>query len=102
MRYLMWLLNAAIFFVLFAFALNNQDSVTLHLFFGAHWQAPLVLVILVALVLGVFLGVAVMLPLWLRAHRARRQHSASLQANTSFGDTNLMQPPAHIDRRHGL
>ncbi len=100
----MWLLNAAIFFVLFAFALNNQGSVTLHLFFGAHWQAPLVLVILVALVLGVFLGVAVMLPLWLRAHRLRRQHgsSSSVQTNTSFGDTTLMPPPAQIDRRHGL
>jgi lipopolysaccharide assembly protein A len=103
-KYLMWLLNAAIFFVLFAFALNNQDSVTLHLFFGASWQAPLVLVILVALVVGVFLGVAVMLPLWLRARRARRQHgsSTSIMANTTFdGDTTLL-PPEPIDRRHGL
>lgn len=99
----MWLLNAAIFFVLFAFALNNQDSVTLHLFFGASWQAPLVLVILVALVIGVFLGVAVMLPLWLRARRTRRQHaSASVMHSTTFeGDTHLM-PPDPIDRRHGL
>ncbi|MDO9437760.1 lipopolysaccharide assembly protein LapA domain-containing protein [Hydrogenophaga sp.] len=104
MKYLMWLLNAAIFFVLFAFALNNQDSVTLHLFFGASWQAPLVLVILVALVLGVFLGVAVMLPLWLRAHRARRQHntSPSVLADNAFSDTSVMQPLSQIDRRHGL
>lgn len=67
----MWLLNAAIFFVLFAFALNNQDAVTLHLFFGARWQAPLVLVLLCALLIGVVLGVLVMLPLWLRARRQR-------------------------------
>ncbi|MBU4507606.1 MAG: DUF1049 domain-containing protein [Gammaproteobacteria bacterium] len=72
MKYLMWLLNAAIFFVLFAFALNNQDAVTLHLFFGAQWQAPLVLVLFIALLLGVSLGVLVMLPLWLRARRARQ------------------------------
>ena len=52
----MWLLNAAIFFALFAFALNNQEPVTLHLFFGAQWQAPLVLVLLCVLVIGVFLG----------------------------------------------
>ncbi|GLS14303.1 lipopolysaccharide assembly protein LapA domain-containing protein [Hydrogenophaga electricum] len=65
----MWLLNAALFFVLFAFALNNLDAVTLHLFFGVSWQAPLVLVLLAALVAGVFLGVIVMLPLWLRARR---------------------------------
>jgi lipopolysaccharide assembly protein A len=68
----MWLLNAAIFFVLFAFALNNQDAVTLHLFFGARWQAPLVLILLCALLIGVVLGVLVMLPLWLRARRQRR------------------------------
>ena len=68
----MWLLNAAIFFALFAFALNNQEPVTLHLFFGARWQAPLVLVLLCVLVLGVFLGVLVMLPLWLRARKLRR------------------------------
>jgi lipopolysaccharide assembly protein A len=71
LKYLMWLLNAAIFFVLFAFALNNQDAVTLHLFFGARWQAPLVLVLLCALLVGVVLGVIVMLPLWLRARRQR-------------------------------
>ncbi len=99
----MWLLNAAIFFVLFAFALNNQDSVTLHLFFGASWQAPLVLVILVALVLGVFLGVAVMLPLWLRARRSRRQQaSASMMGNTAFGVESTQATLEPIDRRHGL
>ena len=68
----MWLLNAAIFFVLFAFALNNQEAATLHLFFGAHWQAPLVLILLCALLLGVLLGILLMLPLGLRARRARR------------------------------
>lgn len=99
----MWLLNAAIFFVLFAFALNNQDSVTLHLFFGASWQAPLVLVILVALIVGVFLGVLVMLPLWLRARRLRRAGAASsvLHSTAFEGDTTLL-PPEPIDRRHGL
>ena len=98
----MWLLNAAIFFVLFAFALNNQAPVTLHFFFGATWQAPLVLVLLLVLILGVFLGVAVMLPLWLRAKRIRSlRHSGSAEASTSFdGDTSLM--PRANDPRHGL
>lgn len=77
MKYLMWLLNAAIFFVLFAFALNNQGPVTLHLFFGMSWQAPLVLALLVALLLGVFLGVVVMLPLWLRARKKRQMASSN-------------------------
>lgn len=93
----MWLLNAALFFVLFAFALNNQDSVTLHLFFGHSWQAPLVLVLLLVLLLGVFLGVIVMLPLWLRAKRARTRASA-----TAFGADSTVMPNEPIDRRHGL
>ena len=76
MNYLSWLLKAAIFFVVFAFALNNQDAVRLHLFFGAYWDAPLVLVVLAALVLGLALGVAVMTPLWLRARRAARAAAA--------------------------
>jgi uncharacterized integral membrane protein len=71
MKYLMWLLRAAIFFALFAFALNNQSPVQVRLFFGAYWQAPLVLVLLIALVAGVALGVLVMLPVWMQARRAR-------------------------------
>lgn len=84
MKYLSWLLKAAIFFTLFAFALNNQEAVQVNLFFGAHWQAPLVLVLLIALALGVFLGIAVMLPIWLRAKRA---HAPSRQANPTVAST---------------
>ena len=93
----MWLLNAAIFFVLFAFALNNQDSVTLHLFFGARWQAPLVLVLLLAVIVGVFLGVVVMLPLWLRARRSRAP--ADQKQATAEADATLF--PDHQDSTHG-
>lgn len=97
----MWLLNAAIFFALFAFALNNQEAVTLHFFFGAQWQAPLVLVLLTVLVLGVFLGVLVMLPLWLRAKKAKRQAAlaASVAPSAFEGDTTLA--PGVQDPRHG-
>ncbi|MEY4979988.1 MAG: hypothetical protein RLZZ352_2258 [Pseudomonadota bacterium] len=83
----MWLLNAAIFFVLFAFALNNQAPVTLRFFFGTSWQAPLVLVLLMVLVLGVFLGILVMLPLWLRARKR------ALQATTAAASPSIDTPP---------
>jgi apolipoprotein N-acyltransferase len=75
--------------------------VTLNLFFGASWQAPLVLIMLAALVLGVFLGVLVMLPLWLRAKRSRRRAASAAAANTAFdADSTLFPDPS--DRRHGL
>ncbi|WP_370690313.1 lipopolysaccharide assembly protein LapA domain-containing protein [Hydrogenophaga sp.] len=97
----MWLLNAAIFFALFAFALNNQDDVTLRLFFGASWQAPLVLILLLALIAGVFLGVAVMLPLWLRARKAR-QALPPAALPTDMDASQLSQFPEPHDPRHGL
>ena len=77
----MWLLNAAIFFVLFAFALNNQEAITVHLFFGAHWQVPLVLALFSALLVGVGLGVFVMLPLWLRARKPHISKPAKPKAS---------------------
>ncbi|AOW12974.1 hypothetical protein LPB72_18550 [Hydrogenophaga crassostreae] len=97
MKYLMWLLNAAIFFVLFAFALNNQSAITVHLFFGAQWQVPLVLALFIALLLGVCLGVFVMLPLWLRARKSRAAATktvaqASESPNTAL-DTSVASSP---------
>ena len=64
MKYLTWLLKAAIFFTLFAFALNNQQTVAVHFFFGTLWQAPLVLVVLAAFACGLALGVFFMMPRW--------------------------------------
>ena len=68
MRFVNWLLRAFIFFVLFAFALNNQQIVTVNWFFGAQWQAPMVIVVLVVFASGCVLGVLAMLPGWWR-HR---------------------------------
>ena len=64
MKYLMWLLKAAIFFTLFAFALNNQQTVAVHFFFGTLWQAPLVLVVLATFACGLSMGILVMMPRW--------------------------------------
>lgn len=69
MKYLAWLLKLFVFFVLFAFALNNQALVDLHFFFGIVWQMPLVLVVLVSFIAGLFAGIAVMLPAWLNKRR---------------------------------
>ena len=42
MRLIAWLLRAFIFFTLFAFALNNQQTATVNWFFGVNWRAPMV------------------------------------------------------------
>lgn len=95
MKYLAWLLKAAIFFLVFAFALNNQDDVRLNLLFGVHWSAPLVLVLLVALTLGVFLGIAVMLPLWLRARRMAQRQAPSAARPTGNATPDATDAPPH-------
>ncbi len=69
---LKWILRAAIFFALLAFALNNQQAVTVNLFFGHDWTAPMVLVVLAAFALGLAAGVLAMLPRWLKQRRAAR------------------------------
>ena len=74
MKYLLWLLKAAIFFTLFAFALNNQQAVAVYFFFGTLWKAPLVLVVLAAFTCGMALGILVMMPRWWKKHRMTRLH----------------------------
>jgi uncharacterized integral membrane protein len=82
MKYLAWLLKAAIFFTLFAFALNNQQDATVHFFFGTEWRAPLVLVVLAAFALGLVVGALGMVPRWWRhrreARRAREQQGIGM------------------------
>ena len=93
MKYVLWLLKAAIFFTLFAFALNNQQDATVHFFFGTQRRAPLVLVVLAAFALGLAVGALGMVPRWWK-HRvaAHRAHSARAEP------PEVPAPPIH----HGL
>ncbi len=65
-----WLLKAAIFFTLFAFALNNQGDATVRFFFGHQWTAPMVLIVLTAFTLGLVIGILGMVPRWWQHRRA--------------------------------
>lgn len=87
---LKWILRAAIFFALLAFALNNQQDVTVNLVFGHEWTAPMVLVVLAAFTLGLIAGVLGMLPRWLKQRRAARR--ARKQANI---DLSSIDPKPH-------
>lgn len=77
MRAFVWLLRAFVFFALFAFALNNQQPVVVHWFFGVDWSAPLVIVVLIAFALGCAVGVLAMVPSWWRQRRVARQALAA-------------------------
>ena len=83
MKYLAWLLKAAIFFSLFAFALNNQQDVAVHFFFGTTWTAPLVLVVLAAFAAGLVIGALAMVPRWWKQRRPGARPSPSMLAENS-------------------
>ena len=99
MKTLVWLaqylLKAAIFFTLFAFALNNQSDVTVRFFFGYQWTAPLVLVVLITFAAGLLLGVLGMVPRWWRQRRAASRAHQSLPPAAVVDSSNASIP-------HGL
>ena len=103
MKYLMWLLKAAIFFTLFAFALNNQQDASVYFFFGTRWQAPLVLVVLSAFAVGVVVGVLGMVPRWWQhrsAARKAQQAVPPVAASTPAAPADSPAPLTQVP--HGL
>ena len=90
---LRWVLKAAIFFTLFAFALNNQQDTTVHFFFGTQWRAPQVLVVLSVFAIGVAVGALGMVPRWWKQRHAGAQGTAG--ANTAVDAQDAQLLPTH-------
>lgn len=104
MKYLLWFFKAAVFFTLFAFALNNQQEVAVNFFFGTVWRAPLVIVVLCTFACGLALGVLMMIPRWWKNRASARsqaglstapEHSGKSAAAVSPGNPLLAAPPPH-------
>ena len=77
MRLLVWLVRAALFFLLFAFALNNQHEASIRWFFGHEWRTNMVFVVLAAFALGCVFGIMAMLPSWWRQRSVARRRRGS-------------------------
>jgi uncharacterized integral membrane protein len=82
MRIFVWVLRVAVFFALFAFALNNQQEAAVRWFFGQEWRAPMVFIVLGAFALGCAFGVFAMVPSWWRHRRVARRHADRIDAGT--------------------
>jgi len=99
MRLLVWLVRAAVFFTLFAFALNNRDDAIIHWFFGQEWRAPMVFIVLAAFALGCAFGIFAMVPSWWRHRRMARNHTRRagdavlMPEPGAAGDVTLQHPP---------
>lgn len=99
---LKWALKAAIFFTLFAFALNNQQDAVVHFFFGTAWRAPTVLVVLAAFTLGVGVGVLGMVPRWWRHRQAAQAMQDRLEPGPAIREASDAAPALTPPASHGL
>lgn len=102
MRLLVWAFRLFVFFALFAFALNNEQVVAVHGFFGTQWRAPMVIVVLAAFAAGAAVGVLAMVPAWWRHRRAAARQVAPAPAPSRPADsrpgTLTELPPDHPPR----
>jgi len=103
MRLLVWLVRAAVFFTLFAFALNNREEATIHWFFEQQWRAPMVIIVLAAFALGCAFGIFAMVPSWWRHRRlARNRNEAVISTLEPANLTAATEPPLQHPPRDGL
>ena len=99
MRLIVWLFRAFIFFTLFAFALNNQQTASVRWFFGVQWQAPMVIVVLAAFAAGCAVGVLAMLPdLWRRWRLTRRLAPVAAPQTATAPPTSVL--PSEFSAEH--
>jgi uncharacterized integral membrane protein len=89
MRTIVWLVRAAVFFTLFAFALNNQHEAQVRWFFGYEWRAPMVFIVLAAFGLGCAFGIFAMVPSWWRHRRMARNRMRRAEDRQRVGATTV-------------
>ncbi|MBC7728745.1 MAG: LapA family protein [Microbacteriaceae bacterium] len=100
MRAILWLFRAFIFFTLFAFALNNEQPVVVHWFFGAQWTAPVVIVVLTAFAGGAAIGVLAMVPSWWHQRRVARRHAPPPPPPARAPSDTATQAPTELGPEH--
>ncbi len=92
MHYLMWIIKAVLFLLILSFALVNTDPVTVRYYLGYQWQAPLVLVLLVAVCMGALVGLLVGLFHTLRLRRQVAALKRELRAAQQSAEAPLIPP----------
>lgn len=95
MNALLWFLRGVLFIILLGLAIKNGHDIELRFYFDASWHAPLSVVLLVTLALGVLLGLLAVLPSWIRQRRSLGQLRRQLSDKPS-APTPGAQPPASV------
>ncbi len=69
MRIIYKILSVALFILLMGFALKNAYPVTLFYYLGLSWQAPLSLILFIALLTGIAAGLVAITPTLIKQRR---------------------------------
>jgi putative membrane protein len=64
-----WIAKLAIFLLVLGFALKNSQTVSVESYLGYSWQAPLIVLLLIAFLLGALTGLLALLPYLFRLRR---------------------------------
>ena len=99
MKIIVWLFRAALFFVLLAFALNNQHEASIKWFFGQEWRSPMVFVVLAAFTLGCAFGVLAMVPSWWQHRRAARVQREAVDVDSPVPTPRAADPSLPSDAK---
>lgn len=84
MHYLGLLAKLLVFLLVLGFALKNSQSVVFYSYLGYVWQAPLIVMLGLAFILGALIGVLALLPTLFRLRRelGRKPKAAELDTVT--------------------
>lgn len=102
MRYVVWLLRLIIFIVLLGFALQNTELVTLNVFSGYYWRAPLIFIVLACFIAGIIFGVGASLSYMIALRRKLIVARKKLKEKTLESTSNTVSQPIFEPPRDAL
>ncbi len=88
-RYLGLAAKLLLFLLVLGFALKNSHGVTFNAYLGYVWQAPLIVMLGLAFVLGVLTGVLALLPTQIRMRRELTRKQQAVNSDTTIAQTDF-------------
>jgi uncharacterized integral membrane protein len=85
MRFLNWMLRAALFIVLLGLAVKNDQIVKLSYFFGLEWETSLVILLLVFFAAGALAGILAMFVSLLKQRREISRLKRDIRLRNELG-----------------
>ena len=88
-RYLGLVAKLLVFLLVLGFALKNSHNTIFYSYLGYVWQAPLIIMLGLAFVLGALTAVLALLPTLFRMRREAARKSITVEADTTIARTDM-------------